>query len=454
MQRDGKMRILVWAFVLGILASAGVVKGQTFNFSELPPPDPQADGFYGWSVALSHDGNTALVGAVTQGRAYVFVRSGGVWTLDSRLPVAFAEQRDFGFSVALSADGTVALVSNPIQNCTSGSGGTCGAAFVFSRQGGTWVQEARLGPTVAFDLDGNFGFSVALSADGSTALVGQLLANCPSGICRGKAVAYHRNSGGTWTSEGDLSASNPQVQSFGASVALSPDGNTALIGAPLTTCAPSTGCGAAYIFTRSGGAWSQQLELTASDARLGAFFGSAVSLAADGASALISAPGNNSDGAAGAGAVYAFSQSGGVWTERQKIPGGSNGDGFGQEVSLSPDGLAAMVGASGTDCTSGDDNCGAVYRLARQGEIWTSPHVLPLGFVPGDLGGFSVALSEDGSTGLVGAIGTGCCGMAYVVNALPLEPGIPTASHFGLALLALLLAASGTWMLDRRRRSV
>jgi hypothetical protein len=463
MQRDGKTPGNSWPlisaliFVFGILASAGTAKGQTFTSSELPPPDLQSDGFYGWSVALSQDGNTALVGAQGQGRAYVFIRAGGLWTLDSRLPPDFPKSRAFGFSVALSADGTVALVSNPDEPCPSPVSVPCGAAFVFVRHGGTWVQEARFGPNAAFDFFGNFGFSVALSADGSTAIVGQLLANCPGGICRGQASVFHRDAGGTWNPEGDLVASNPNVQSFGASVALSSDGNTALIGGPGTVCPVGFGCGAAYVFTRSGGVWSQQMELTASDPQQGGFFGTSVGLAADGTSALIGAPGDSSEFDLRMGAVYAFAQSGGVWTQQQKISGGGNGDGFGLDLGLSPNGQAALVGASGTDCTSGNDNCGAVYRLSRQGGSWIPPQRL-LDFDPGDLGGFAVALSSDGRAGLVGAPGTACaagtsCGTAYVLSFLLAEPGIPTASHLGLASLTLLLAMSGAWVLARRRRS-
>src|SRR3712207_3827247 len=113
MQRTGKSpakrlrrRVTSLVFVLGVIAAAGTAAGQTFTSSELPPPDPQASGFYGWSAALSEDGNTALIGAQGQGRAYVFVRTNGSWTLDSRLPPTFQGQEGFGFSVALSADGT------------------------------------------------------------------------------------------------------------------------------------------------------------------------------------------------------------------------------------------------------------------------------------------------------------------------------------------------------------
>lgn len=449
-------------FVLGVIAVAGTAAGQTFDFSELPPPDPQFVGFYGSSVALTPSGERAIVGAPRQGRAYVFNRTpGGLWELDSRLPVLAPSEDEFGSDVAISGDGMIALVAHPNAPCPGPPPPipppfNCGAAFVFVRQAGGWVQEARFGIEMITDYDFAFGWSVALSEDGSTALIGQL-GNCSGVGCIGAAFAYRRSAGGTWSPEGVLRPSNLEVRSFGAFLDLSADGNTALIGALGTRCAGSFTCGSAYIFTRSSGAWSQQAELIPSDPQPLAFFGT-VDLAVDGTSALIGASGGGADATPHPGAIYAFAQSGGVWTEVQKITGVSNGDRFGNALSLSSDGLSALVGAFSTDCTNGEDNCGAVYRLSRQGGIWSMPQHLR-SFVPGDQGGSSVALSSDGRTGLVGAPGRACaagayCGMVFVLDALPApEPGIPTASSLGLALLALLLAVSGAWVLARRRRS-
>lgn len=435
MLKRARSRLIVSCliFVLGT-AAAERASGQVFTFSQLPPPDPQAAGSYGWSVAMSPSGDRAIVGARGQGRAYVFNRTaGGLWELDSRLPVPAPSEDGFGNDVAISGDGMIALVAHPNAPCPGPPPPfpppfNCGAAFVFVRQAGGWVQEARFGIEMVFDFDFSFGWSVALSEDGSTALIGQL-GNCPGGHCIGAAFVYQRSAGGTWSPEGTLRPSNPNARSFGGSLDLSADGNTVLIGAWGTQCAGSFTCGSAYIFTRSSGVWSQQAELIPSDPQPLAFFGT-VDLAVDGTSALIGASGEASDDASHPGAVYAFAQSGGAWTEVQKITGGSSGDQFGSAVSLSSDGLSALVGAFSTDCTRRDDNCGAVYRLAHQGETWSTPQYLR-SFFPGALRGFSVALSSDGRTGLVGAPGKNCsagtsCGTLATLNALPAqEPGIP-----------------------------
>lgn len=414
-------------FLLAIVA-ADRAGGQGGMLSQLPPPDPQAGGAYGGAVAISPSGQRAIVGARGPGRAYVFNRAaGGGWVLDSRLPAAAPLEFGFGNDVAISGDGLVALVAHPNAPCPGPPPPVpppfnCGAAFVFARQAGGWVQEARFGINKVSDFDFNFGWSVALSSDGSTALIGQL-GNCPSGRCIGAAFVYRRGAGGTWSPEATLRPSNPEARSFGGSLDLSADGNRALLGAGSTWCQGSFSCGSAYVFTRSGGGvWSQQAELIPSDPHPLAFFGT-VSLSAGGTSALIGAPGETSNDAKQPGAVYAFVESGGAWMETQKIPGGEGGDQFGSAVSLSASGLSALVGAFSTDCTRGDDNCGAAYLLSLQGGTWSPPRYLRSLF-PGARRGFSVALSGDGGTGLIGAPGRVCpagssCGTVVILNASP-----------------------------------
>src|ERR1019366_8819352 len=126
----------------------------------------------GWSVALSDDSDTAIVGGPfdnwNTGAAWVYTRSGGVWThLDNKLVGAGAVgDAGQGASVALSADGTTAIVGGPVDNSSTG------AAWVYTRSGGVWTQlDNKL---VGAGAVGNArqGASVALSADGSTAIVG------------------------------------------------------------------------------------------------------------------------------------------------------------------------------------------------------------------------------------------------------------------------------------------
>jgi hypothetical protein len=211
------------------------------------PPDPQASGRFGGSVSLSADGQRALVGSQLEGRAYIFRRTGGSWALEARLPEG-ASFLSFGFVVALSADGNVAVVSDPQS---------LGAVYIYVRSGEAWTQRARLTPSSQTDFDSSLGFALAVSADGSKVLASRLGFSCLEPACGGSVFVFERNAG-SWSLTGMLRVPpSLSVQSFGASIALSPDGNTALIGASLSNCATGDQCGEAYVFTNSGGGWSE-----------------------------------------------------------------------------------------------------------------------------------------------------------------------------------------------------
>jgi FG-GAP repeat len=311
---------------------------------KLAASDETGHGLFGWSVAVSADGNTALIGGPYDnnqvGAAWVFTRSGGTWAQQGPKLTASDETGtgEFGWSVALSADGNTALIGGLFD--TSGRG----AAWVFTRSGGTWTQQ---GPKLTASDEtgsGDFGHSVALSADGSTALIGG-----PSDNFGGVGAAWvFTRSGGTWTQQGPkLTASDETGTSdFGVSAALSADGNTALVGGS----ADNNLVGAAWVFTRSGGTWTQQgPKLIASDEtgtgqqNGGGQFGSSVAVSADGDTALIGGP--DDVNSAGVGAAWVFTRSGGTWTQQgpKLIPSDGQGQ-FGWSVALSADGSTALIG--------------------------------------------------------------------------------------------------------------
>jgi hypothetical protein len=390
-------------------------------------------------------------------KAYVFVRSGSGWVLEAGLPASQGAV-SFGGVVALSADGRVALVADTGENCSNlpnppFPSTPCGAVYVYVRTGSVWTQQAHLARPLLSDFEFYFGSALALSADGSTVLVGRPADDCVRQPCRGVVFVYERT-GNDWTLVDTLRASNPSVQSFGTDISLSPDGSTALIGAPRSSCVTGSICGEAYVFAGGGGSWSEQARLTAFDAAPGGFFGTSVGLSADGLTALIGSPTNDLDPQAGPGSVYAFVRSGNSWLGTQKIAGGS-GEGFGRFLDLAADGKSALLGAPFKDCAAGTD-CGGVYRMVRgAGGLWSS--LQPLASFPqGARAGSSVALSGDGSVGLAGAPGVSCgtgrfCGAVYVFSGLLAILDVPTLSGAGLAFLTLLLALAALVLLRRRR---
>jgi hypothetical protein len=127
-------------------------------------------------------------------------------------------------------------------------------------------------------------------------------------------------------------------------VSLSADGNTALVGSFLADCAPGL-CGAAYVFVREGGAWTQQAKLSASDGASFDYMGLYVALSANGDTALASADGADCPAGPDCGAVYVFTRSHGTWTQQARLtaPHPAAGDHFGLRVSLSPSGQTALA---------------------------------------------------------------------------------------------------------------
>ncbi len=253
------------------------------------------NGRFGKSVALSGDGNTALVGAYFDenakkepqgGSAFVFTRSGATWTHQGAKLIGSAEAgtAEFGISVALSADGNTALVGGPNDEGKAKLS-MSGAAWVFTRSGSTWAQQGSKLTGTGESGPGELGWSVALSADGNTALAG-----APADE-DGAAFAFAR-AGSTWTQQGSKltpSDATPGA-SFGSGVALSADGTLALIGGPVDkdSAVPT---GAAWEFGRTGSTWAQQLgKILGSGEAPESEFGAVVALSADGDTALLGGP--------------------------------------------------------------------------------------------------------------------------------------------------------------------
>jgi hypothetical protein len=334
---------------------------------------------FGGSVALSDD--TAVVGAndrgAAQGAAYIFVRSGSIWTQQAELTADDGAPGDnFGSSVALSGD-TVLVGA---VTAAVGANASQGAVYVFTRSGTDWTQQAKL--TAPDGAAGDaFGAGVALSGD--LAIVGAPNGEVGSHAQQGAAYVFALGGGG-WTLQAKLSASDGAAfDSFGSAVALSED--TALVGANGDTVGAHTQQGSAYVFTRSGVFWTQQAKLTASDGATEDFFGGSVALSGD--TALVGA--NH-------GFAYTFFRSGTTWTQQSKltVPGSSPDDAFAISVALSGD--TALIGQPNED-----GGAGSAYVFTRSNATWTQQARLVA--TPGNLG-VSVALSGDAA--LVGAPGT------------------------------------------------
>ena len=280
-------------------------------------------------------------------------------------------------------DGDTALVSAPYKTVGSNSG--AGVVYVFARSGKSWSQQAEIkDPNPA--ANDNFGWSLAISGD--TAL-----------IDASKAVVYvFTRSGTSWSQQTELSESDgAELDNFGASMTLS--GDTALVGAPGKAVGGQENSGVTYVFTRSGTSWSQQAELTASDAAAGEWFGNSVAL--DGNTALVSAPYKTVGSNNSAGVVYVFTRSGTSWLQQSELTASdaTAGDFFGTSMSLSGD--TALVSAR-NKTVGGKSGAGAVYVFTRSATSWLQQaETKDPNPAPNDNFGCSLALSDD--TALVGA---------------------------------------------------
>jgi FG-GAP repeat len=215
----------------------------------------------GYSVALSGDGNTVIVGGENDnggiGAAWIWTRSRGVWTQQAKLVgtrrVGLAAQ---GWSVALSRDGGTAIVGGPVDHSNAG------AAWVFKRLRGVWTQQAKLVGTGAVGRAAQ-GSAVSLSSEGNTAIVGGQADNfVNSGVSGWVGAAWiFTRSHGAWTEQAKLVGTGAiGLAEQGHSVALSSDGETAIVGGPSDNHAT----GAVWVFTRPRGVWSQQTKLVGS----------------------------------------------------------------------------------------------------------------------------------------------------------------------------------------------
>jgi hypothetical protein len=228
--------------------------------AQLIAPDAFDGDNFGSSVAL--DGDTVVVGVAgddtvgtSNGSAYVFVRFGTVWSPQAKITAPDAEEYDyFGSSVGL--DGDTAVVGAVWDNLPGAS--NAGSAYVFVRSGSVWTYQAKLIATHPETGD-NFGYSVAVDED--TAVVGAILDDSPAGSYAGSATVFVR-SGMTWTPQAKLTAPDAAGDDqFGSSVDLT--GGTAVVGAYQDDVREMTDTGSAYVFVRSGTTWIPVAKLRA-----------------------------------------------------------------------------------------------------------------------------------------------------------------------------------------------
>lgn len=288
------------------------------------------------------------------------------------------------FGAAVVIDGSTAFVSAPCSHLNPNTL-QCGpgAVYVFIRSKGAWTQTAKL--TASDGVPGS-GFGVAMAVEGATVLIGAPGAS--DGSTGPGAVYVFSESGGSWMEAAKLSASDSVAgDRFGVSVAFA--GTTAVIGEPSATVNSNSGQGAAYVFVNSAGGWNEVQKLTSNNGNADDAFGRSV--AVSGGTILVGA---TSAGLRTQGAVYVFDESGGAWSQAAEIVvvGGTVGAGFGGSIAFN--GALALVGAPSekVDVNFGQ---GAAYLFDKQAGTWVQVARLTANDgAAQDFFGFSVALND------------------------------------------------------------
>jgi len=324
------------------------------------PSDGDSGTFYGTAAALTP--SLAVIGAFGadshQGAGYVLKKVGTSWVETQKLVADDGAAGDeLGYDAAMNPE----LIAVTAWNATVGGNTAQGAVYLFQTEAGSWTQVQKL---VADDgaIFDNFGQSVAL--DGSTVLVGANGATIAGQGAQGAAYVFV-NAGSGWVQQQKVfSDDGATLDNFGFSTAIR--GTTMFVGAHQATVDGHVHQGAVYLFTQSGSVWTQTQKLSASDGGANDAFGASMSF--DGTTLVIGATGTD-----GHGAAYVFTNSGGTWTEVQKLVSddGANGDNFGDAVSLSGSEILVAADVATVD---GITSRGAGYLFSLVGDTWVQTH--------------------------------------------------------------------------------
>jgi drug/metabolite transporter superfamily protein YnfA len=395
---------------------------------------------YETSNATGVNGNQSDNSAVQAGAAYVFVRTGTIWSQQAYLKASNTDANDrLGRTVAISGDTVVVGATGEASNATGVNGDqsdnsapSSGAAYVFVRSGTNWTQQAYLKPS---NTDAGDQFGVSVSVSGDTAVVGAYHESSnATGVDGNQTDSSATNSGAVyvfvrnrtnWSQQAYLKASNTGTNDeFGHSVAVS--GDTVVVGAAYED-SNATGVngnqsdestrdsGAAYVFVRSGTNWRQQAYLKASNTGLGDQFGHRVAVSGDTvligayveASNATGVNGNQTNNSAGySGAGYVFVRTGTTWSQQAYLKASNTdlADQFGSSVAVSGDTVvlgapqesSSATGVNGNQSNNSTANAGAAYVFIRRGTNWSQQAYLKASNTgANDYFGWSAAVSGD-----------------------------------------------------------
>ena len=346
---------------------------------------------YTKALGISTDGSVFVVGAFRDddtardtGSAYIFEKSGSTWSQVQKIVASDAAQDDhFGMGVCISGNGACIAVGAPLEDTTNNQG----AAYIFEKVGGTWIQTQKLVQSDTLTNTG-FGSKLALSDDGTTLAVAAAHHDNPTGSSTqtdaGAAYIFDKAQNGTWSQTQKIYPSDGAAnEHFGYGIDISGDGTVVAVGQSSAdgVAAGQSGFGAVYVYVKSGGAWSatQTQKIVSTDIASGDAFGHDVALSQNGDRLLVGAP-RDDDLETDNGAIYIFDRTNGVWTQTTKhyavgANNSSNYDGYGTSVSISGDGKVYIGGHQYQDVMIGTTDNGGVYVYDEKFYIDKTAHL-------------------------------------------------------------------------------
>lgn len=339
-----------------------------------------ANDHFGRAIDVSAD--RALVSAWDEelrGRVAAYAQDAGGWCEEASLKAADAAEGD-EFGTAVAVDGDTALIGAPRADIDGHA--NQGAAYVFEHADGDWTQVAKLTALAGNAMD-SFGASAAVQGD--IAVVGAATAERDSAEAVGAVYVYSR-SGGSWTQSAVIQAADwAPAAYFGIAVALS--GQSLIVGSPGGTGHSGNGPSAAYVYTQDGTGWQEQAKLIAHVADPMETIGSSVDL--DGDRAVVS----------GRSSAFVFARARGRWRQEARLTDPAGGEWLVNAVSLCGDRVFVATVNQTIDGRAGQ---GAVHVFQRSGNGWQFLETLTAG--DGDIGdGFGTSVSAQGDYALAGA---------------------------------------------------
>ena len=360
---DAQGDSLTWSYTTsGSLNGTTVTQPYANQTQKIQVPSYVLSGRISWD----DDGDTLIMSAPE--RAFIWHRTGDVWTQAAELQPQAADTPNDGFAsaISMSGDGATAIVGVHDADHIAGDGtvtGQTGAIYIYSRSGSSWSLQERIEMPPVRHQTGNFGTAVNLSRDGDVMLVNSQAHNlnpATGAILNyryGKSYLYTR-SGTTWSQIQTIAGGFADDSRFGYYQALSGDGKQSVF-CNWGDSNGGSGTGSISFYSRTTGNFTNiASRIKGSTWMAGDRYGERLAMDYAGETCVVGTPLYDS----GKGNVHVWTRSGSTWTEQQDISNPLSIGSFGSSVDITSDGNMIIIGASGSN---------RIYIYERSGSTWT-----------------------------------------------------------------------------------